>query len=80
MGKFEQRLELIKLTYTHARETSEAIQRARDLEAYLDEGSAVVQENRNTGAEAQKGVQNSEAKAPTDKRLKTKSDNLKSLL
>lgn len=33
----EVRLELLKLTYTHGRDVKEAVERAREMERYLDE-------------------------------------------
>lgn len=35
MDRQEIRLELLRLTYSHGRDTSEAVQRAKDLEAYV---------------------------------------------
>lgn len=43
MTKEDLRLEILKLTYTHGRESSQAIERARELENYLTEKPAVVE-------------------------------------
>ncbi len=37
MNREEMRLEILKLTYTHGRETSEAVGRAKALEDYIFE-------------------------------------------
>ena len=37
MDRAQLRLEIIKLTYTHGRDTTEAVSRARDLENYIFE-------------------------------------------
>lgn len=47
------RLELLKLTYTHAREASEAVARAKVLETYVTEGE-VVQAKRRPGRQPPK--------------------------
>lgn len=40
MNLQELRLELLKLTYNHGREASEAVTRAKELEAYVTENLA----------------------------------------
>lgn len=42
MNRADLRLELLKLTYSHGREPSEAVDRAKVLEAYLHEELAEV--------------------------------------
>lgn len=39
MTKPELRLELLKLTYNHGREASEAVNRAKELETFVFDGS-----------------------------------------
>ena len=84
MNREHIRLEILKLVFVHGRMSNEEVlERAQKFENYVcaDQVDVQLREIVNAGAEAPKGVQDSEASAPTDKRQsQKKSGNLKSLL
>lgn len=56
MNKSELRLELLKLTYTPARSSEEAVARAKVLEAYVASGAEADQPKRRPGRRKQSGT------------------------